>query len=306
MSALAAHLADYLRLRRALGFALQRPGEVLPQFVAYLEAAGATKPTTDLAIAWAHLPQGVQPIQWAHRLGAVRGFARYLQTIEPATEVPPADVFGARQRRPTPYLWSDEAIGRLLAATRQLQPPPRAATCTTVFGLLAVAGLRLGEALGLARADVDLTAGVLRIAEAKFGRARLVPLHPSATEALRAYAADRDRWCPTPRSATFFLSTAGTTPSTDAVRHAFIEVTIALGLRTATSRPRLHDLRHSFAVRTLLAGHRDGVTPDGRVAALSTYLGHIHPAGTYWYLEAAPELMVLAAARLDDHLGARS
>ncbi len=305
MSALADHLAEYLRLRRALGFTLGRPGQELPQFLAYLAAAGAETITAELAIAWAQLPRDVQPIRWAHRLGAVRGFARYLQTIEPATEVPPSDVFGARQQRPTPYLWSETAIDRLLQAAKQLQPARRAATYATLFGLLAVAGLRLGEALHLRRSDVDLVDGVLLIEAAKFGRTRQVPLHPSATDALRAYAADRDQWCPEPRAATFFVSTVGTALHPTVVRHTFIQLTTALGLRTATVRPRLHDLRHTFAVRSLLAGHAAGITPDGQVATLSTYLGHVSPAGTYWYLEATPASMALAAARLERHLGAQ-
>lgn len=305
MSALAGHVDDYLRLRRALGFKLKRPGEELPQLVAYLEAAGATTLTADLAIAWARLPQGVQPIQWAHRLGAARGFARYLQTIDPATEVPPSDIFGARQRRPAPYLWSNTGIRRLLEAARQLQPPLRAATHEALFWLLAISGMRVGEAIGLSRGDVDLTSGVLTIREAKFGRSRLVPLHPSATEELRSYDVRRDRLCPAPRSLTFFVSSVGTALNRNNVHNTFVQLTTALGLRTATSRPRIHDLRHTFAVRTLIEWRRSGIDAESRMAALSTYLGHVNPAGTYWYLSAAPELMELAAARLDERFGGR-
>lgn len=305
MTDLAGHVEDYLRLRRALGFKLQRPGEILPQFVAYLGAAGAPAITCELAIAWAQLPQGVQRLEWAHRLSAVRGFATYMKTIDPATEIPPPDVFGARQRRPVPYLYSEADIRRLLQAARQLQPPLRAATHETLFGFLAVTGLRIGEAIGLHRHDVDLGQGVITIEQAKFGRARLVPLHSSTTDALKAYSARRDQLCPTPESPTFFVSSLGTALLASPVRRVFHQLTADIGLRSATVRPRIHDLRHSFAVRTLVQWHRSGIDVDSRMAVLSTYLGHVNPSGTYWYLSAAPELMELAAARLDSRFGAR-
>ena len=238
MSALAGHLADYLALRRSLGFKLGWQGTDLAGLVAYLDAAGASTVTTDLAITWARLPSGVQRLRWAHRLGAARGFARYLAAIDEATEVPPADVFGAREIRPAPYLWAPDDVVRLLGATRTLRPPLRAATHEALFGLLAVSGMRLGEAIGLARDDVDLAAGVLTIRDAKFDRARLVPLHVSAVDALRAYAANRDRLCPAPRAGTFFLSSIGTPLLAGGVHHVFNQLTTALGLRTATVRPR--------------------------------------------------------------------
>jgi integrase len=170
MSALDAHVHDYLRLRRALGFKLKPEGRLLPQLVAYLDAAGASTLTSELAITWARQPVSVQPIQWAHRLSAARAFAAYLKTIDPATEVPPPDVFGARQRRRAPYLWAPDDVRRLLEATRALTPPLRAATHEALFGLLAVSGMRVGETISLDRDDVDLNDGVLRIREAKLGR----------------------------------------------------------------------------------------------------------------------------------------
>jgi len=301
-SDLARHVADYLRLRRSLGFRLVREGEVLPQFVAWLQAAGATTLTADLAIAWAQLPQGVNPINWVHRLGSVRGFARYLATIDPATEIPPCDVFARPVCRAIPYLYSPADVARLLRAARGLRPALRAATYETLFGLLAVTGLRIGETLALQRDDVDLDAGVLTITGPKAGNTRLVPLHPSATEALRRYASCRDRLRRTPTARTFFISTVGTALIYGCVRHTFIELTTRIGLRTTTVKPRIHDLRHRFAVDRLLDWYRSGVDPASRMATLSTYLGHVNPAGTYWYLSAVPELMQLAAQRLGEHL----
>lgn len=298
------YVRDYLRARRALGFKLVFPGQVLPQFAAYLDAAGASTLTVGLAIDWAGLRQGVQPISLAHRLGAVRGFARYLHTIDPATEVPPCGIWPSTAPRPTPYLWSDTDIRALLDATRQLRPPLRAVTHETLFGLLAASGMRVGEALGLHRDDVDLVDGVITIREAKFGRSRLVPLHPSTTDALRAYATRREQLSPKATAATFFVTSAGTALRYGGVKDTFNRLTTTLGLRTATVRPRMHDLRHSFAVRTLIGWHRSGIPVEARMPVLSNYLGHVNPAGTYWYLSAAPELMELAAARLDGRFGA--
>lgn len=303
MSDLAAHLDDYLRLRRGLGFKLVYPGDVLPQFVAYLEATGAATISVAAAIAWAGLPVGVQPISLTHRLGAVRGFARYLATIDASTEVPPCGIWPSVQRRPTPYLWSDADIASLLAATRGLQPSLRAATHEALFGLLAASGMRVGEALKLARGDVDLEDGVVTVKEGKFGRTRLVPLHPTTTTALSSYARRREAaW---PKSTTFFVSSAGTPLSYGAVHKTFVELTTAIGVRTSAVRPRMHDLRHRFAVATLIDWHRAGVDVEGRMAVLSNYLGHVNPAGTYWYLSASPELMELAAAHLERRFGTR-
>lgn len=304
MSDLASHLADYLKLRRAAGFKLVFDGTVLPQFVAYVQAAGSPALTVDLAVEWAGLPQDVLPISLAHRLGAIRGFARYLKAIDPATEIPPLGIWPSRAPRPAPYLWSAEEIDRLLHAARGIGPPLRAATYETLFALLAVTGMRIGEAMGLGRNDIDFAAGVITIREAKFDRERLVPVHSSTADALTAYACRRDERFP--RSASFFVSTVGTALRYSSVRATFIELATSIGLRTATQRPRIHDLRHSFTVRTLIQWHRSGTVIAAGMPVLSTYLGHVNPSGTYWYLSAAPELMELAAARLEGRFGGRS
>jgi integrase len=303
MTDLSTHVQDYLRLRRSLGFKLEEPGHFLPQFAAYLEAAGAKTLTAELAISWAKLPDNVQPIHWAHRLGAVRGFATYLRTIDPATEVPPRDVFGARQQRPVPYLWSDAEIRRLLEAARDLRPPIWAATCETLFGLLAASGMRIGEAVALERSDVDLATGVVTIREAKFGRSRVVPLHASTTAALRSYAIRRGELSQISRA--FFVPSRARLLRTSSVQGAFKRITTQIGLRTESVRPRIHDLRHSFAVRTLIGWLRAGVDVGVGMSALSTYLGHVNPVGTYWYLQASPELMELAAAHIGGQFGGK-
>lgn len=303
MTNFAQHADEYLRLRRALGFKLAHHRQVLPQFVTYLYAVGASNLTAEHAIAWAGLPQGVQAISLAHRLSVVRGFARYLQAFDPATEVPPTGIWRSDSRRPAPYLYSEDEVCRLLEAARHLQPPLRAANHETLFGLLAVSGMRVGEALGLLRDDVDLAEGVLTVRSGKFNRSRLIPLHPTATSVLQTYANNRDRLCPRPRTQTFFVSHVGTKLDYGHVCRTFHELAIATGLRSETAWPRIHDLRHSFAVRTLVDLHRAGADIHAHIGTLSIYLGHVNPAGTYWYLSAAPELMELAAARLERQFG---
>ena len=305
MSELSGHVEDYLRLRRALGFKLERAGHLLPQLLAYLEAAAVATVTSELAIAWARLPAHTQPNHWAQRLAIARGFARYLRALDPATEVPPPGVFPTRRHRPTPFLWSQRDICRLLESTRALRPAVRAATYEALFGLLATCGMRVGEAVGLDRDDVDLQAGVITIRHAKFDRPRLVPLHPTVTEALSRYAAERDRLCPRPRARAFFVSSAGTRLDRSGVGKTLRKITTSLGMRTETVHPRAHDLRHSFAVDTLIRWQHSGLSVDEHLAALSTYLGHVSPADTYWYLSASPELMGLAAQRLHTRYGGR-
>ena len=303
MSTLNKHVEDYLRLRRALGFKLEREGQWLAELATYINAAGAATLTSELAIGWASQSASAGPNGWAKRLGVVRKFATYLQTIIPATEIPPPGVFPARRRRPTPYLWSPQDIARLLEGARALASPLRAATHETIFGLLAVSGMRIGEAVGLQRNDVDLGAGVITIRHPKHDRSRLVPMHPTVTEALRRYATERERLCPQLRSEAFFVSSVGTALNRSAVGKTLRQITTAMGIRTETVHPRVHDLRHSFAVRTLIDWQQSGISVDERIGVLSTYLGHISPADTYWYLSASPELMASAAERLHDRFG---
>ncbi len=305
MTGLRTAVADYLAIRRRLGYGLQRAGRLLADFVGYLEDAGASQVTTELALAWATAPKDVHPAWWRQRLGIVRGFACYLQTLDPSTQVPPADLLRAHRPRVTPYLYSDADVDALMAAARVLTPPLRAATHETLVGLLAVTGLRVGEALGLDRADVDLTGGVLLVRRAKLAKPRELPLHDSTLEALRRYGRLRDQRWPKPATPSLFVSPRGLRLCSSTfhdtfrtlVRHAVLEG------RGQRCRPRPHDLRHSFAVRTLLGWYRDKADVDARLPLLSTWLGHVDPAATYWYLEAAPELLALASQRLDDVLG---
>ncbi|MDQ4068725.1 MAG: tyrosine-type recombinase/integrase [Actinomycetota bacterium] len=301
MTALAAELDRYLAIRRAVGFKLARAELLLAEFLRYLEAMGADTVTTENAFAWASLPPNGSSSWWGQRLSVVRAFARHLHAIDPLHEVPPAGLLPPRSHRAVPYLYSDADIAGLLAAARELPAPLRAATFETLVGVLVVSGLRIGEALRLDRDDVNLQGGVVHVRQTKFGKSREVPLHPTTIDALVAYARRRDQLCRRPRDPSFYVSMAATRLRYDNVHLTWLGLVRRAGLepRSARCRPRPHDLRHSFAVRTLLGWYRQGVDVGAHMPLLSTYLGHVHPANTYWYLSAAPELLTLVAARLD-------
>lgn len=308
MSPLREALVDYLAVRRALGYKLVRPEKLLAQFLTYLDGLGEKRLRTETALAWATLPTGGHRSWWSYRLSAVRGFAAHLRAIDPATEVPPADLLPWRPCRATPYLYSDEDITALIAAAATLRTPHRVATCRTLIGLLTVTGMRVGEAIGLDRDDFDSVGGLLIVRNGKFGKSRELPLHASAVNALRDYLRRRDR----PRSAAstpaMLVSSAGTRLRYRNVQCTFHQLGCRAGLkpRSASCRPQLHSLRHSFAVRTVLDGYRDDGDTGSRLSLLSTYLGHVDPGKTYWYLSAAPELLELAGSRLERHLGGGS
>ena len=292
---------DYLATRRAMGYKLCYQGQMLVQFVDYLEAVGAEHLTINHALGWAKQPSGAARTWWAVRLSTVRAFARYLSALDPATQIPPAGLISAGSHRIVPYIYTDEDITRLLEAAGRLGSAHRADTYQTVIGLVAVTGMRAGEAVRLDRDDVDLEQGVLTIRNSKHGKSRQVPVHPSSVEALAAYARRRDQRQPRPKAASFFTSTTGTRLLRDNVSTVFPRLVREAGLADAGHHrpPRLHDLRHSFAVNTLIRWYRQGLDVEQQLPVLSTYLGHVAPSSTYWYLSAVPELFELIANRLD-------
>lgn len=291
-------VTDYLAVRRALGYKLAENGRLLPDFVAYLQTVGAATVTTELAVAWATQPTGCTPVWWARRLAMVRGLARHLKAIDADTEIPPLGVLPHRCRRVAPYLYSDSDVAALMAAARALRSRQRAATYETLVGLLAVTGMRSGEAIRLQCDHVDWDEAVVTIWNSKFQKSRAIPLHPTSLAALRRYTRIRDEFCP--KSANFFVSSTGTRLSQGNLHKVFSRLVRAAGLdRPGRRRPRPHDLRHRFAVRTLIGWYRDGVNVEAQMPLLSTYLGHSNPENTFWYLSAAPELLSLASQRLE-------
>lgn len=293
-------LEEYLALRRALGFILDAPCRALHSFVAYAEHEGAFSITTDLALKWAMQPD-CQPAQWANRLSMVRRFARYMSALDARTEIPPDGLLPHRFRRKRPYIYTDEEITDLIGAAQNLSSPLglRAATYSTLFGLLAVTGMRVSEPVALDRDDIDLTRGILIIRRTKFGKSRMLPLHATTVEALRHYHKLRDRVFRNTKS--FFVSERGIRLTVWSVRKTFILLSRQTGLRGPDDSrgPRLHDLRHRFAIETLLSWYRAGIDVERRMPELSAYLGHVHVNDTYWYISAVPELLQLATLRLE-------
>lgn len=307
-SPLRGQLTDYLALRRALGYRLVRPEKLLSQFLDHLEQTGQAHVTVDVALGWAQLPVNGMSSWWAYRLSVVRGFASYLHTLDPAHQVPPQQLLPQRPCRATPYLYSDAEITALMRATASLRTPLRQATFATLLGLLSVTGMRVGEAITLDRGDVDLTAGRLGVRHGKFGKQRELALHPSTITQLRRYQRLRDAHAPITGTQAFLVSTAGTRLLYCNIHWAFARLIAQAGLtpRSPACRPRIHDIRHSFAVHAMLDAYAAGQDGQTRLTVLSTWLGHVHPNSTYWYLSASPELMAAAGSRLQAYLaGAR-
>lgn len=309
MSTLHDALETYLALRRELGSQMRGPAAHLRRFVEFLDREGASVITVELALRWATAPADATTATWAQRLGDVRRFAAWLSATDPCTEVPPQGLVPERYQRRQPYIYSDKELARIVRTAARLASPSglRALSYATLFGLLPATGLRIGEALALDRDDVDLRSGILTIRCAKFGKARFVPVHDSTCRALRRYAKRRDLLLPRSPCPAFLLSERGLRLTQCSARYNFAVVSRAAGLRAPTTRrrhgqgPRLHDMRHRLAVSTLVRWYREGRDIERELPKLATYLGHVHVADTYWYLEAVPELLRLATERAMDH-----
>lgn len=313
MNSLAAGLEEYLAIRHTLGVQLRVTSRLLRGFVTFVTGQGSDVVTRALAVRWAMQPDTAQPATWAWRLGMVRRFAAWRQATDSRTEVPPMGVLPYRYRRRPPQRLTDSELRKVLALTAALPSPRglRGLTYATLFGLLAVTGLRISEAIALDTTDVARDAALLTIRRTKFGKSRLVPVHPSTVTALARYAETRDRVCPRPASPAFFVSERGRRLTDDSARHTFALVGCRAGLRTPPPGrrhgrgPRLHDLRHHFAVSTLLDWYQAGRDVERDLPKLATYLGHVHVRETYWYLEAVPELLAAVATRLTSALPER-
>jgi integrase len=312
MRALREAVQQYLALRGSLGYDLRIPRGILRRFVEFADGEGASQVTTDLVLRWADQWTDVLPSTRASGVGVVRRFAVWQRGQEPRTQVPPAGLVPGTYRRRPPSLHSDEDVVRIVTAAVRLESPTglRGLTCATVFGLIAVAGLRISEAIKLDRADVDLDQGVLTIRRTKFGKSRIVPLHPTTRRALAQYAAQRDRLAGAPRTPAFFISERRRRITEFSIRYNFAVVARQLGHRPSSKDlagrrryrhgrgPRLHDLRHRFAAKTMLDWYQIGADVDRELPKLATYLGHTNIAHTYWYIEAVPELLQLATERV--------
>ncbi|CAN7806816.1 tyrosine-type recombinase/integrase [Paraburkholderia hospita] len=299
-------LARYVAVRRALGATFYEPALALGHFVDLLEHEGIEFITTDLALRWATTPVLVERATWGRRLSQVRGFARWMNATDSRNQIPPAGLLSARRRRNPPHIYTEQEINLLMiqAARLRSRTGMRALTYSTLIGLLVATGLRPGEALGLDRSDVDLVNGILSIRESKFGKSRFVPVEDSTRSALERYAQSRDRLCPLRLSEAFLVGERGMRLKASAVRSMFVRMSRAVGLRPATEDgrdgygPRLQDFRHSFATGRLVEWYRAGLDVSRELPKLAAYLGHVNVGLTYWYIEAVPELLELAAGYL--------
>jgi integrase len=311
MITLSQRLADYLAVRRSLGFDLTFDGRVLRVFTAFADRAGADHITVDLFLRWKAAYGHANNDTWSHRLGMVRPFASWLRGYDERTEIPPAGLIPAKWRRPRPYIYSEKEVATLVSRAARLRSRYglRGWTCSTLFGLIAVTGLRINEGLQLDDDDIDLDAGVITVKRGKNRKFRLVPIASSTAERLAAYRAERMRLLG-PAAGAFFRNDEGRRMSDCSARYNFAVVSQGMGLREAQRfckhgrGPRIHDLRHTFAVRTIMDWYRKGLDPDREMLRLTTYLGHLRPDHTYWYIEAVPELLQLASKRAERSLAA--
>ena len=306
MNTLSEAVDQYLAIRRGLGTKFFGVDSVFRSFTDFADREGASHVTTDLVLRWAKGQTGILPATRAWRFQLVRGFAVWRSATDPRTEVPPQRLIPGRYRRKHPHIYSDQEIEELIKAARRLAPATalRGDTCATIFALLSVTGMRVSEALALDREDVMLEEAMIRIRHTKFDKSRLVPIHESTCRALARYARRRDRMIRWPGDPAFFLSDRGTRVKGCAIRYNFARLSQRIGLRVPADNgrhgwgPRLHDMRHRFAVQTLVDWYRAGVDVEREIPKLSTYLGHAHVNNTYWYIEAVPELLELATRRL--------
>jgi integrase/recombinase XerD len=300
MKRLAAAAQQYLTVRRSLGYKLYHETWWLPDFVSFLDAHGSSMITTELAVKWARQPADASPGWWAKRLTAVRQFARHHRAFDPRTQIPPADLIPSRKQRLVPHLYTTEEVAALMREAARLRYPLRAASYEAILGLLAATGLRVSEALSLDDQDVDWERQLLTVRSSKFGKSRLVPLHLTTLAALRAYRRRRDRLRPHRRCPAFFISSTGSRVVHQNFQHVFLRLLERTGFdRGPGRRPRIHDLRHTFAMRSVRDWYRAGADVERRLPWLSTYLGHVSPSATYWYLRATPELLAAAATRAE-------
>lgn len=305
MSVLASELETYLALRRSMGYKLERAEKLLRQFVRYAEDRHMNVLSVEAALTWARLPEGASTTWVYLRLGVLRPYSRHLALIDSSNEIIPTSLVPDGPHRATPYLFCIDEVRAMMAATKSFRSPLRQASYETIVGLLWATGMRVGEALALRREDVDLVRGVLRVHKAKFGKSRELPVHETTMAALARYAERRNNLCPNSESRAFFVSAVGTPVLSCNFHSGFQQLLRQAGIqpRSQSCRPRPHDMRHSFAVRSLIGWYRDGLDVQAYLPKLSTYLGHTDPVHTYWYLSAAPELLHLAADRLEAEFG---
>lgn len=305
MKQLTTTLREYLKIRRSFGYQLQHTEKCLKNFIAFLVKRNCRFITVRLALQWATLPQCATRAHWAQRLSTIRLFARYRAAEDPRTEIPPLHLLSEQPHRAIPYIYSNKELRQLLVAFQSLPSKGlRHHTYYTFFGLMMATGCRISELLSLNRDDLDLNNGWITIWNSKFNKSRLLPLHPTTVEQLKKYSKIRDKFLRHDAPA-FFVSERGTRITIWSARWVFIQVSKQIGLRGPddSNGPRIHDIRHRFATKTLLNWYRKGLDINQKILLLSTYLGHKKPSDTYWYVTGTPELLAQATTRFEKKIG---
>jgi len=308
MKSLTTSLNEYIKLRRSLGYQLKETEQYLKRFIKFLKKRGTQYITAKLSLEWAMLPQNVKRSHWSRRLSIVRLFAQYHTMEDHRTEVPPSYLLSQQPNRAIPYIYSEKEIRQILKACQSLLSLGlRHHTYFTFFGLMVVTGCRISELISLNRDDLDIKNNWIIIRNSKCNKSRLLPLHQTTMRQLKKYSEIRDQF-PVHDVNAFFLSDQGARITKWSARYAFIQISKQIGLRDPfdSNGPRIHDIRHSFAVRTLLNWYRKGINIDKKIILLSTYLGHKKPTDTYWYVTGTPELLAQATSRLEKNIGENS
>ncbi len=298
-----ARVHDYLQTRRSMGYELLIEGDQLQRFARFAEQQNHCGVLTlELAIAWASLSKSANSVGPARRLEVIRPLAKYCALFEPETEIPPSNLLGPGHRRIAPYIYTEQEIAALLNIAQALPPKGglRPATVRCLIGLLVSTGLRISEALHLSCTDVDLDKGILCIRQTKFRKSRYVPLHLTTQAALIEYTDFRNH-CLISGDPAFFLFDNGSAVNSAQARYAFGLILSQLGINRSAQgrRPRLYDLRHTFACQRLQSWYQQGQNVHYMMPYLSTYLGHAKVTDTYWYLSGTPELLGIAAERFE-------
>ena len=306
---LANELQRYLRIRRSLGYKLYTEERILKRFIFFMEQNKETHINADIFLKWKQEFGKASKITWARRLGVIRVFASWLCSLDPLHEIPSQSLVPFCNNRIPPYIYSDSEIKKIIKAASLLQSKNgiREITYPAFFGLISVTGLRISEAISLNTQDVNLREGIITVHKGKNDNNRKLPITESTNNYLKEYARIRDRFLgQTPEP--FFVSDNGIRLTDCAVRYNFAVVSQMIGLRPERKDnkhgvgPRIHDLRHTFAVKVMVNWYKEGKNIDQEMIKLVTYLGHTKPANTYWYIEAVPELLALASQRVENYM----
>jgi integrase len=297
----------YIKFKQSMGYQIKIESQELRRFAKFArENNHQGSLTIDLALNWASEKTNYTRWYRARRLETVHVFAKYAFAIDDNTQIPPTGTFGKCHGRVVPYIYSNDEVIILMDQAKSLISPDglRAKAITTAIGLLWVTGMRVCELCRLLRSDINFGKMEIHIRDTKFHKERYIPIHKTAIEALKKYAKYRDNLYPNSDNAYFFLTTGGQVLTQRHLEYSFTKLRqylLPIGKKCWNRRPpRLYDLRHTFACNTIIRWYKEGIDINHKILLLSTYLGHVKPSDTYWYLTGTPELLAIATEQFED------